>query len=203
MASTNKTANLGLNQWVLSDPVLMEDFNADNLKIDAAVSANPYVKLLSITTTADAQQVDLDVSLVDFSRYSIIQVITDASVTPVNKASYIFARINNSGGIERQSLTTSTMVNQNYVSRSSANTLENYRCTIKMEISGIFSNTSNYFLRVRTSSATWSNGYNIEETFFCIPFIAGAKPMNINFLSSSSEAYIKAGSKFLVYGVKI
>ena len=39
MSSTNKTANLELNQWVGTDPVLMADFNADNAKIDAAVAA--------------------------------------------------------------------------------------------------------------------------------------------------------------------
>ena len=39
MASTNKTDNYALNQWVGTDPVLMEDFNADNAKIDAALAA--------------------------------------------------------------------------------------------------------------------------------------------------------------------
>jgi len=39
MASTNKTENYSLNQWVGTDPVLMEDFNADNAKIDAALAA--------------------------------------------------------------------------------------------------------------------------------------------------------------------
>ena len=37
MSSTNKTANLQLNQWVGTDPVLMSDFNADNQKIDTAI----------------------------------------------------------------------------------------------------------------------------------------------------------------------
>lgn len=37
MASTNKTAN-GLNQWVLSDTPKMEDFNADNRILDAAIT---------------------------------------------------------------------------------------------------------------------------------------------------------------------
>lgn len=36
---TNQTANYALNQWVKSDQVQMEDFNADNAKIDAAVKA--------------------------------------------------------------------------------------------------------------------------------------------------------------------
>ena len=39
MASANKTENYNLNQWVGTDPVLMEDFNADNAKIDAALTA--------------------------------------------------------------------------------------------------------------------------------------------------------------------
>ena len=40
MASTNKTANLDLNQWSLSDKPEMADFNADNTKIDTVVSAH-------------------------------------------------------------------------------------------------------------------------------------------------------------------
>ena len=39
MASTNKTENLQLNQWVKTDPVLMDDFNADNQKLESAISA--------------------------------------------------------------------------------------------------------------------------------------------------------------------
>ena len=47
MSSTNKTANLQLNQWVGTDPVLMADFNADNAKIDAAVqNINNAIALL-------------------------------------------------------------------------------------------------------------------------------------------------------------
>jgi len=37
MSSTNKTSNLGLNQWELKDVYQMADFNADNAKIDAAM----------------------------------------------------------------------------------------------------------------------------------------------------------------------
>jgi hypothetical protein len=36
MASTNKTAGLGLNQWLGADSPKREDFNADNLIIDSA-----------------------------------------------------------------------------------------------------------------------------------------------------------------------
>jgi len=37
MSSTNKTSNLGLNQWELKDVYQMSDFNQDNAKIDAAM----------------------------------------------------------------------------------------------------------------------------------------------------------------------
>ena len=37
---SNQTTNYGLSQWVKSDQVLMEDFNADNAKIDGALAAH-------------------------------------------------------------------------------------------------------------------------------------------------------------------
>ena len=36
---SNQTPNYQLNQWERSDKVQMEDFNADNAKIDAALVA--------------------------------------------------------------------------------------------------------------------------------------------------------------------
>ena len=35
--ASNHTAHFGLNQWAATDPVLREDFNADNQKIEAAM----------------------------------------------------------------------------------------------------------------------------------------------------------------------
>ena len=37
--STNYTSNFHLCQWEASDPVLRADFNADNAKLDAALTA--------------------------------------------------------------------------------------------------------------------------------------------------------------------
>ncbi len=37
--STNKTEHYQLNQWVKTDQVLMDDFNADNSKIDSALKS--------------------------------------------------------------------------------------------------------------------------------------------------------------------
>ena len=37
--ASNYTANFGLNQWATKDKVLREEFNADNLKLEAAILA--------------------------------------------------------------------------------------------------------------------------------------------------------------------
>ena len=87
MASTNKTPRLGLSQWVLSDPFRMEDFNQDNAKIDDGfkavdqrftdMSANmntalaplALVKIGEVITSQSCQQIDLDVSGIEWDRY--------------------------------------------------------------------------------------------------------------------------------------
>ena len=47
---SNQTPNYALNQWERDDRVLMEDFNADNAKIDGALGA-----LAEVTTAHGAQ----------------------------------------------------------------------------------------------------------------------------------------------------
>ena len=43
----NKTQNYNLNQWEKSDKVLMDDFNADNAKIDAALKGEAGARATS------------------------------------------------------------------------------------------------------------------------------------------------------------
>ena len=95
MASTNKTANLGLNQWVLTDPLLMEDMNADNQKIDSAVAANPIVKLISVKTAANAAQVDFDLSSIDLTKYSALKIEACYGCTPASTVGQVYIKINN------------------------------------------------------------------------------------------------------------
>lgn len=42
MASSAKTSNFNLNQWSANDPVLREDFNADNQALDAHTHDGRY-----------------------------------------------------------------------------------------------------------------------------------------------------------------
>ena len=88
----NQTANYQLCQWDPTDRILMEDFNKDNEKIDAALKANAdaiaaevtaraagdvYVKLLDMTTEAAAQTITVDLSQLDLSPYQYLDVVAD------------------------------------------------------------------------------------------------------------------------------
>ena len=48
-----KTTNYQLNQWAKTDRILMEDFNADNAKIDAAMAGFGNCKIEFGTYTGD------------------------------------------------------------------------------------------------------------------------------------------------------
>lgn len=80
-----KTTNYQLNQWAKSDRVMMDDFNADNAKIDAALKANAdaiaaettarvagdvLVKLKEITVTSEIAQIDMNLSDIDLRSFS-------------------------------------------------------------------------------------------------------------------------------------
>ena len=51
----DKTSNYNLNQWSKDDRVLMEDFNADNAKLDAAIKAQANA-LASLQAAVSALQ---------------------------------------------------------------------------------------------------------------------------------------------------
>lgn len=107
---SGKTANYELDQWTKSDQILMEDFNADNAKIDEALRAvaesNPYRKIISILTQSDAQQIDLDASGIDFAQYHKIELFVDSPgmtsgyilrVNGISASSYIYNANSGSG----------------------------------------------------------------------------------------------------------
>ena len=204
MASTNKTAKLGLNQWVLTDPLLMEDMNADNQKIDEAVGALSYVKLMDITTAANAQQVDLDVSAIDFTKYAMIQVFVSANVTPLNTATYLYAKINN-GGAYIQENGSSSIVSRAYVGFVVTSDLDGYFNNMKLEITGI-PNVLNavYLADIKTSGSCCHNEGNfyVYDQHAVKQMSANTGVTTINFLTDMSYAFIKAGSRFEIYGVK-
>ena len=77
---TNYTSNYRLNQWERSDKVLMDDFNADNAKIDAALAFHPSAELIcSVTVEEEERELVLDVSQLDWSRYMALVLMADSA----------------------------------------------------------------------------------------------------------------------------
>ena len=81
MSSTGKTPKLGLNQWVLSDPFNMEDFNQDNTKMETAVSqvqeqvdAAPWQKLIDVTVQQPISILELNLSGIALSKYMALRL---------------------------------------------------------------------------------------------------------------------------------
>lgn len=74
MASTNKTANLHLNQWVATDPVLREDFNADNAAVDTAFGNILFRKIREIRLAQNAMAFEIDLSDIDLDDYAELQL---------------------------------------------------------------------------------------------------------------------------------
>lgn len=203
MASTNKTTVLALNQWVLSDPFLMEDMNEDNRKIDAAFGSNPYCKLMDITSSANAQQVDLNTSSIDFTKYSMIQVFATVKVTPsTGVATYVYAKINN-GGAFLKSFAETSATSRDYSGFVFANTNDSYFSNIKMELSGIPGVlTSAYIANLRVNGSSFYNSVMMHEQIGVKSFAANVGITSLNFVTDSSSVYIKAGSRFEIYGVR-
>ena len=73
---TNHTENYQLSQWERSDRILMEDFNADNAKIDAALKAGADARTTlagQVAKKAEKSALDAEVS----ARKSAVTSLTD------------------------------------------------------------------------------------------------------------------------------
>lgn len=66
----NQTPHLQLNQWEKSDRIMMEDFNADNAKLDEALDRRAeYIVLRDVVTTEDSTRIEIDLSGIDLRAY--------------------------------------------------------------------------------------------------------------------------------------
>ena len=64
-----KTTNYQLNQWAKSDRVMMDDFNADNTKIDAALKANAGNCSIAISSyTGNGKYGSANPTVINFSK---------------------------------------------------------------------------------------------------------------------------------------
>ena len=103
-----KTTNYQLNQWAKSDRVMMDDFNADNATLDAVLKANvdaiaaetaariaddPYPTICEVVTAQAKAQVSMDLSAVDLTEYSHIDLTIDPPA-PVSSSYSVLVRPN-------------------------------------------------------------------------------------------------------------
>lgn len=81
----NYTGNYQLNQWEKTDRVLMDDFNADNAKLDAALKANAdavtalanrsrFTKLREVNITVETTPLEISVADIDWSQWDKVHV---------------------------------------------------------------------------------------------------------------------------------
>lgn len=78
-----QTEHLGLNQWELSDRILMKDFNADNQKIDEALRTHQSAELIvkKLIETEDPYKYQIDISGIQWERYMMVAVLVHTQKT--------------------------------------------------------------------------------------------------------------------------
>jgi hypothetical protein len=184
--SSSKTAKLGLNQWQRSDFLIMDDFNADNAKLDAALDAVPWVKLLDVTTAASAAQVDIDLSGIDLTGYM------DVLVCARLKNSSVYIRVNGLGsGSYSYNGSNSADYMQLLYGESDGSMTE------RIHLTDYGSSAACWLQGLNTGSSVGAGcSYNSAGT----AHISLAAVTALNFVASSGA--IGAGSRLVIYGMK-
>lgn len=98
----NHTEHYQLSQWEKSDRILMDDFNADNAKIDAALANARSLELLyDRFLKQEPNAVAVDVSQVEWNRYAAVILVTHGMIITntltidnglPNQASYTYGK---------------------------------------------------------------------------------------------------------------
>lgn len=185
------TEHYNLNQWELSDRILHTDFNNDNAILDAALwrlDQRSIVKLKEIVTTSSAQQIDLDVTDIDWNSYRQVEICVEAIGTTAPNGS---VRLNGLSG-ENDYLYTNDII---YSSISYLcpfyNTYNSNKIWTRLVLFGRASKVTGYCEQIGTNYAGWHfMGANANLRLSSLT--------TVNFISSGS---LLAGSTITVYGV--
>lgn len=181
MSSASKTANLSLSQWAATDGVCREDFNADNLAIDAAVGAVPVRIIKTVTTSVAAASVEIDLSDVDMNEYSEIWIDNRLGVS-YDAGTSAYLRLNNLSGPDYVLTTASTS---------------------QLMISSMYGSGFLYpgIYRFRLSSLlSWTSPYFFHMGYIAASALTPANWTSITFYVTSGT--IPAGGTIKIYGVK-
>ena len=186
-----KTQNYQLNQWDATDRILREDFNADNAKIDAALAEaknrGGYFKLKEFTTIADAKQVNLDVSDIDFSLWQNLYV----DVHLVGTGSALIRSLESGYGDSQYELN---------ISYSTGNQL----CLIPTNAPNAQGNDTrlNFIIRSDASSRIEMQTFSMKPYWGVNTLRCYSDMKTMFFVADGTNSNLQAGSKLTVWGVK-
>lgn len=190
----NQTTNYQLNQWEKADRIQMEDFNADNAKIDAALASIkellPIVHLQTITTTAAATKLDIDLSGFDWDTYTYALIRIDGKMSSSSGSFYV--RMNGySGEYDYQ-----------YSSGGSNTQSDTYAgyCSLS------YSNSKNIPLLLVSNRGTYPD-VSIRTIGALARYHGILKRevalSTLSLVGSSSSYTISSGTKIDIYGIKL
>lgn len=78
--ASQQTPNYNLNQWEKTDRIMMDDFNADNEKLDAALLSKlgkaQIIKTIPVNSAE--RQLDIDLRDVDWSKWDTVGIFYNA-----------------------------------------------------------------------------------------------------------------------------
>lgn len=211
-----KTANYGLNLWEKTDRIQMEDFNADNAKIEAALAqeANartagdtslqnslgaelqairnllPIVHLQTITTSSTANKVDIDLSEIDWNTYLYVLLRIDGATT--SSAASFYVRMNGYSGD----------YDYYYSSDGGSSNNENYALSFSLPYDG--TKQTNLLLVSSHGSYPEVSHHRLGGIGFSCGFLNRAVKLTTLTLVGRIDSYtISAGTKIEIYGIKL
>ena len=185
-----ETGNYQLKQWEKTDRIQMEDFNADNAKIEAALAALqtekadqadlPWVKIGEATLTESAQQVSVNVP--DVEQYISLFLVFEGS-----------------GSSEMGLMWTGMDTYSTIANQGRDNTMT--RCcgfilAVPMPAGGVFARRCYYYTVTSSGSGDYIQLLSSAATNGNITVSFTGKD------SSTGKEPLAAGSQLIVYGIK-
>ena len=196
--ASGQTTNYGLNQWAAEDPVLREDFNQDNAKLDAEIQSfanrNKLIKLTASVIEEDCHQTDILLGGINLSWFSMIRILISAATS----AGGLWMRLNHV--LSSSYYTTSSTSGDNPERYPYAHVSSDCNRGVSAKIDLMPHNLGQYTAAMIHSEGLYSRLINATLGAVCtsVPF---TELTQINFLGTYDTYTIKAGSRFDVYGL--
>lgn len=204
--STGKTENYNLNQWDRSDLFLMEEFNADNAAIDAALAQCALVKLKTITLTEDTTKLSVDLSDLSLDSFRELHFSINAchngtglktlhmTLNDISEEeSYLYADMTTGNSFSTSATMPVGPLTRNFGGCQSG---------LKLELA-LFDHGISYHCTGIAEYSTASSGYtNYAGTLGMENFLTPNQLTSVEFLFAGSSAKLVSGSAVTIYGLR-